>query len=543
MEEVETAAADTTSETSSPLHPLLPLTRSEPFEPTPKGRKTDTIQSTPGLQGFREAGLQSLETRDGVHRYSRSGRIIPVGIAQPIRMAETSFGSADFDALDLKGSPQKKSRSTPASVQDTARQQNLASSEMKSLENRHLSQAVVGDENLDSCDSDQSLSHKRRFDRFENENSARLARRALPSKRRRSDSHSSDSSSDSNSSSSSGSSSSSSEEFLPAPPIEGGGMESGPSRMESGPSGMELGPSGMELGPSGMESRTAEEQQQFEASRDEPDVPEIHRKSSLANIGEPPCCNHSSPIACYTCVYMCIEFSCLHHTGQHPPLLVSNSIHHTGQHSLLLVSNSIHHTGQHPPLLVSNSIHHTGQHSLLLVSNSIHHTGQHPPLLVSNSIHHTGQHSLLLVSNSIHHTGQHSLLLVSNNIHHTGQHPLLWVFNSIHQTGQHPLLLVFNSIHHTGQHPPLLVSNSIHHTGQHSLLLVSNSIHHTGQHPPLLVSNSIHHTGQHPLPLVSNSIHHTGQCLPCKLTLLCLMYMYANTVEALLKDTWHLCIN
>ena len=282
MEEVETAAADTTSETSSPLHPLLPLTRSEPFEPTPKGRKTDTIQSTPGLQGFREARLQSLETRDGVHRYSRSGRIIPVGIAQPIRMAETSYGSADFDALDLKGSPQKKSRSTPASAQDTAGQQNLASSEMKSLENRHLSQAVVGDENLDSCDSDQSLSHKRRFDRFENENSARLARRALPSKRRRSDSHSTDSSSDSNSSSSSGSSSSSSEEFLPAPPIEGGGME-------TGPIGMESGPSGMELGPSGMESRTSEEQQQFEASRDELDVPEIHRKSSLANIGEPPC--------------------------------------------------------------------------------------------------------------------------------------------------------------------------------------------------------------------------------------------------------------
>ena len=282
MEEVKTAAADTTSETSSPLRPLLPLTRSEPFEPTPKSRKTEANQQpTPTLQGFREAGLQSLETtRDGVHHYSRSGRIIPVGIAQPIRMAETSYGSGDFDTLDLinKGNPQnqKKSRSAPASsIRDTAGQQKLASSEMRSYENRLLND-VVGDDNLDSCDSDQSLSHKRRFDRFENENSARFVRRALPSKRHRSDSHSSDSSSDSNSSSSSSSSSSDSDESPPAAPTEGGGMETGPS---------------------GMESRqhvdTSEEQQHFEGIRDEPDVPRLPeiQKSSLAMItssGKPP---------------------------------------------------------------------------------------------------------------------------------------------------------------------------------------------------------------------------------------------------------------
>ena len=293
MEEVETAAADTTSEASSPPHPLPPLIGAESFEPSPKRRKAEPVQSTPGLQGFREAGLQSLESRDGVHHYSRSGRIIPVGIAQPIQMAESSCGAGDLDTLELKESPQKKSRSAPelkSSARDTSRQKQ-ASSEMRSYGNKHLSQAFSGDDNLDSCDSDQSLSHKQRFDRFENENSAALVTRTLPDKRHRSDSLSSDTSSDSHSSSS--------DEFPYAPPLEGDGIETGQSRMELRQC-----------------AGTLEEQQQRRSGDelDVPRMPEIPRKPSLVmatsgNTLIQILCSTSHALSVCTCMYM---YVCIH---------------------------------------------------------------------------------------------------------------------------------------------------------------------------------------------------------------------------------------
>ena len=103
MDEIKTAAADTTSGSSAfialPPLPEYPYTLEE-GEPPPKRQKTKADISAPSFT-FPESGLQNLEM-GSVRHYS--GRVLPIGIAQPFHLQEqkldqtnpkTSFALSD----------------------------------------------------------------------------------------------------------------------------------------------------------------------------------------------------------------------------------------------------------------------------------------------------------------------------------------------------------------------------------------------------------------------------------------------------------------
>jgi len=100
MDEIETAAADTTSESSSPFVTLRPLPKHphtfEEGEVYPKRRKVEADLSAPGFT-FSESGLHSLEqttlNKGSIRHYS--GRVLPVGIAQPFRLREQRLDQND----------------------------------------------------------------------------------------------------------------------------------------------------------------------------------------------------------------------------------------------------------------------------------------------------------------------------------------------------------------------------------------------------------------------------------------------------------------
>lgn len=94
MDEIETAAADTTCGSSAfislPPLPEYPYTL-EGGEPPLKRQKTKADLSAPGFT-FPESGLQSLEM-GSVRHYS--GRVLPVGIAQPFHLQEQKLDQTD----------------------------------------------------------------------------------------------------------------------------------------------------------------------------------------------------------------------------------------------------------------------------------------------------------------------------------------------------------------------------------------------------------------------------------------------------------------
>ena len=96
MDEIETAAADTTSEGSAFITLGLPPLPECPYaleegEPLPKRQKIKADLSAPGYT-FPESGLQSLE-KGSVRHYS--GRVLPVGIAQPFHLQEQKLDQTD----------------------------------------------------------------------------------------------------------------------------------------------------------------------------------------------------------------------------------------------------------------------------------------------------------------------------------------------------------------------------------------------------------------------------------------------------------------
>ena len=187
MDAIETAAADTTSDHSSPFHMHYNK------EPHTKRPKMDHSQFGSGLHGLRHF----------------SGR--PVGIAQPIRMEESAIQESEGDLKSFKSGSERK-LSPPAS---------------KTYENKHLKNVVD-----DTYDSDQSQKTPR-FNRFANESTVETRRSISQSDEEHlSDSESLDSDS---------SSSSSNFDFPFAPPSTSTDEETG---MEPGPGGMEPGQPG-----------------------------------------------------------------------------------------------------------------------------------------------------------------------------------------------------------------------------------------------------------------------------------------------------------
>lgn len=158
MEEVETAAADTTSDSSSPpLHTFPSFGRGDTFEPRTKRQK---MEAEPKASGF---GLHSLEktgkNKGSIRHYS--GRVIPVGIAQPIRVEE------------------KPEETAPESRETMKESAAFSSSKTTGYENRHVTRALLaGDDSRDSYDSDHSQSTPR-FNKFANESTASDRRELL----------------------------------------------------------------------------------------------------------------------------------------------------------------------------------------------------------------------------------------------------------------------------------------------------------------------------------------------------------------------------
>ena len=143
MDEIETAAADTTSEGSCPFVPLRPLPRhphtSEEGEVYPKRRKIEADLSAPGFS-FSESGLHSLEkttpNKGSIRHYS--GRVLPVGIAQPFRLS--------LDQNDPKSLSDPKMDWGSEAVEENS------SSDPRKWENKHF-QHTSADDSYDSNNS------------------------------------------------------------------------------------------------------------------------------------------------------------------------------------------------------------------------------------------------------------------------------------------------------------------------------------------------------------------------------------------------------
>ena len=187
MDEIETAAADTTSGSSAfialPPLPEYPYTLEE-GEPPPKRQKTNADYSAPGFT-FPESGLKSLE-KGSVRHYS--GRVLPVGIAQPFHLQEQKLDQTDPKASFALSDPK---------VEWDFEADQFSSPDSKNWE-KSLRQALGVSE-----DTDQSEAPPR-FDKFTNERTGVV--RNVDSKETAenvsdSTSDSSDSSSDSDSSS------------------------------------------------------------------------------------------------------------------------------------------------------------------------------------------------------------------------------------------------------------------------------------------------------------------------------------------------------
>ena len=184
MDEIETAAADTTSGCSAfialPPLPEYPYTLEE-GEPPPKRQKTKADLSAPGFT-FPESGLQSLEM-GSVRHYS--GRVLPVGIAQPFHLQEQKLGQTD---------PKTSFTLSDPKVEWGFETDQFGSPDSKNWE-KSLRQALGVSE-----DTDQSEAPPR-FDKFTNEHTGIVDSKETAENLSDSTSDSSDSSSDSDSSS------------------------------------------------------------------------------------------------------------------------------------------------------------------------------------------------------------------------------------------------------------------------------------------------------------------------------------------------------
>ena len=156
MEEVETAAADTTSNSSSPHHHYSGT------GPPAKRRRAD-------LRVLSEGRLEEVE---GYRHYS--GRVLPVGIAQPFRSEGTSQGTPQQRRMDPRS--QFSSKPTMGDSMDLLGWRgSFESASGKSLENKHLQNVLGsgGGDEKEASDSDQSSTRIPRFSRFVNESTGK----------------------------------------------------------------------------------------------------------------------------------------------------------------------------------------------------------------------------------------------------------------------------------------------------------------------------------------------------------------------------------
>ncbi len=182
MDAVQTAAADTTSD-PSPYHRPPHHHFSEP--PLAKRQKLDAHsvhheRRLSGLEGGR-GGVGG--TKGGYRNYS--GRVLPVGIAQPFRPEESpATATLEQETECLKEDIECKSSylktgivgrtgdgaSSPEGRGSSNWSDHAGGKAGRALENKHLLNALGGAlREEDSCDSDQSSVRAPRFNRFDNE--------------------------------------------------------------------------------------------------------------------------------------------------------------------------------------------------------------------------------------------------------------------------------------------------------------------------------------------------------------------------------------
>lgn len=174
MDEVETAAADTTSDTSPsgyrPSHHEVEGLES----PAAKRYKMDVF---PSLHKGKATGLEGGGAGEGPGYRHYLGRGLPVGIAQPFRTQESSTPTQleqESDQILKEEFDPKKSERTDSSLPSEGRDCQSDPVGGRSFENKHLRNVQKGggqaeEEKGDSCDSDQSSVRTPRFNRFANE--------------------------------------------------------------------------------------------------------------------------------------------------------------------------------------------------------------------------------------------------------------------------------------------------------------------------------------------------------------------------------------